>query len=75
MDCHIWQNSSGNLSEGASITSEMRQIFMGHGISPSLSDTGSRPSYIASSVSSSLVAVLSLGCSSDGTSFYGIALG
>ena len=35
----------------------------------------SHPSYIASSVSSSLVAVLSLGCSSDGTSFYGVALG
>ena len=53
----------------------VRRIFMGRGISPSLSDTASRPSYIASSVSSSLAVVLSPGCRLDGTSFHGIDLG
>ena len=66
-------NSSESLAEGVSITSKMRHIFMGRGMSPSLSDTASRPSYIASSVSSSLIAVLSPDCRLDGTSFQGIA--
>ena len=53
----------------------MRRIFMGPGISPSLSGTASHPSYIASLVSSSLVAVPLPGCRLDGNPFHSIALG